>query len=117
MKDVGLTAGQGESGVDCIPKALAALESGLDAGDACKGAAEDTDDAGPVDSDEDGTGDVAELRLGDPQDPNNAGGEGLCLVRYGCGAHIEPQGQPAVWGAVLAAAALAALAFVRRRAL
>lgn len=66
------------------------------------------DGTSPCDSDQDGVPDVTELREG--TNPNEKGGE-LCLVRYGCGARVEPRGptRPNAAAGLLAALALAGL--------
>lgn len=96
---------------DCLRKALDALESGA-TGDACSG--DLTDGTAPTDSDGDGTSDVEELRAS--VDPNAAGSDDLCIIKYGCGARIEPKGRTDAWAAVAAVLAAAALGFgVRHR--
>jgi hypothetical protein len=98
----------------CIPTLLAALERGA-TGDACGGSLQEPDGsgAGIIDTDADGAPDVAELRAG--EDPNVVGGEGLCVVRYGCGARIAPQHGGAGLGAAGAALVLLGLVLARAR--
>lgn len=68
-----------------------------------------------VDSDEDGMGDVEELRNG--RDPNVAGAKDICGPTYGCGARIEPRGRidGLALGAALAVAGALLISMRRRR--
>ncbi len=71
------------------------------------------DGTSPCDTDEDGVPDVTELREG--TNPNQKGGE-LCLVKYGCGARVEPRGPARPDGAASLLAALTMMAlWVRAR--
>lgn len=77
----------------CIPEVLAAVESGA-MGNACEGML-DTSSGTAVDSDQDGTSDVQELREG--TDPNGSANASLCALTYGCGARIAPEPRASRW--------------------
>jgi hypothetical protein len=68
-----------------------------------------------VDSDEDGMGDVEELRNG--RDPNVAGAKDICGPTYGCGARVAPRGRidGLALGAALAVAGALLISMRRRR--
>ena len=67
-----------------------------------------------VDSDGDGTPDVAEIGAG--TDPNAEGDGSFCGPTYGCGAHVEPAGRADGWAALVTLLSLASIALgVRRR--
>lgn len=83
---------------DCIPAALAAVESGA-TGDACAGTLGPGSGAS-VDSDGDGAGDLQELREG--TDPNGSANASLCALTYGCGARIAPEPRSHRWAWLVA---------------
>lgn len=66
-----------------------------------------------IDSDGDGTPDVAEIGAG--SDPNTQGDRSFCGPTYGCGAHVEAGGHADGWAALVTLIALAALALGTRR--